>query len=149
MRLRDWKRDFGAVLAARLAITNRSQHRSVSRVLTSVARLLAYATISFSTPALAPVVARAQGAAADSGVPAQSIATSFPQNSDADGRRKVLAARGITYGLNYVGEWQANVSGGVSRGSDYIGRLEGLVDVDLGKIAGWQGLMFHVNGYQI
>jgi porin len=116
-------------------------------VLTSVARLLVYATIYVPTPALAPLVAGAQDATADSGVPAQSIATSFPQSGDADSRRKVLAARGITYGLNFVGECQANVSGGVSRGSDYIGRLEDLVNVDLGKIAGWQGLMFHFNGY--
>jgi porin len=118
-------------------------------VLTSVARLLVYATVSFSAPVLAPVLARAQDAAADSGIPAQSIATSFTQNADADGRRKVLAARGITFGLNYVGEWQGNVSGGLSQGSVYLGRLEGVVDIDLGKLAGRQGLTFHANGYQI
>ena len=112
--------------------------------------LLIYATILFSTLALASPGANAQDAAADSGIPSPSIATSFPHDGDADGRRKALASRGITYGLNYVGEnWQGNVSGGLSTGSIYSGRLEGVVDIDLGKLAGRQGLTFHANGFQI
>src|SRR5262245_62138098 len=67
----------------------------------------------------------------------------------ADAGRKVLAASGVTLSTNYVGEWQTNVSGGVSRGGDYIGRLEGVLDVDLAKLAGWNGLTFHANGFQI
>jgi porin len=66
-----------------------------------------------------------------------------------DPSRKALAASGLTFGFNHVGEWQANVSGGVSRGGDYIGRLEGVLDLDFARLAGWQGLHFHVNGYQI
>ena len=135
---RRWKRDEGAALSPRPAITNRSASRM----------LLICATISLSISALAPLLARAQDAATDSGIPAQSIATVLSQNGDVDGRRKALASRGITYGLNYVGEWQSDVSGGVSRGSIYIGRLEGLVDIDLGKL-GRQGLTFHANAFQI
>jgi carbohydrate-selective porin OprB len=48
-----------------------------------------------------------------------------------DGSRKALADKGITYELNYLGEWQANVAGGLSQGSIYIGRLEGVVDVEV------------------
>jgi porin len=83
------------------------------------------------------------------GIATQSIATSLPQNGDPEGRRATLAARGIAYQLNYVGEWQTNVSGGTSRGSDYIGRLEAVLDVDLDKFAGWNGLTFHTNVFQI
>ena len=65
------------------------------------------------------------------GIPSGSIATNFPQNGDPDGRRKALAERGVTYGFNYVGEFQGNVVGGISRGATYIGRLEGILDIDL------------------
>ena len=78
-----------------------------------------------------------------------SIAAPQSVLGEEDPGRKALAASGLTFGFNHVGEWQANVSGGVSRGGDYIGRLEGVLDLDLAKLAGWQGLNFHVNGYQI
>ena len=51
--------------------------------------------------------------------------------------------------MNYIGEWQTNVSGGVSRGSEYIGRLEGVIDIDMAKLARWRGWAFHINAYQI
>src|SRR5262249_54104334 len=63
--------------------------------------------------------------------------------------RAALAAKGVAYGLNHVGEWRANVAGGASLGGNYIGRLEGVLNLDLAKLAGWQGLNFHMNGYQI
>ena len=78
-----------------------------------------------------------------------SIATNFPNNGDSDGRRKALNDMGINYGLNYVGEWQGNVAGGIRRGSIYMGRLEGILDVDLEKRLGLKGLSFHANGFQI
>lgn len=95
-----------------------------------------------------PPVACAQSGAADNGIPAQSIAANFPQTIDVD-TRKALALKGVTYGLNYVAVWLSDVSGGVSRGSGYIGRLEGIVDVDFAKVAGWASLAFHANVYQI
>jgi porin len=78
-----------------------------------------------------------------------SIAAPQSVLGEEDPGRKALAASGLTFGFNHVGEWQANVSGGVSRGGDYIGRLEGVLNLDLAKLAGWQGLNFHLNGYQI
>ena len=137
------------LLPWRPTITFRLQHGSASRALTNVTHVLVYGSVIVSTLIVFPLVSRAQDSTAVTGIPAQSIATSLPQNDDAEGQRKALAARGMTYGLNYVGEWQGNVSGGVSRGSIYIGRLEGVVDIDLGKLAGRQGLTFHANGYQI
>jgi porin len=99
--------------------------------------------------ALFTTTAHAQDAANSNGIPEQSIATSLPQNGDPGGHRKALADRGITYGLNYIGEWQGNTSGGTSRGSIYIGRFEALVDVDLEKFSAWKGLSFHANAFQI
>jgi porin len=141
MPARGWKRNAGAVLSARRDL--RARQRSLSPA------LLINAGILLATLALAPVDAQAEDGAAASGIPDQSIATVLPHNGDADGHRKALAARGITYSLNYIGQWQGDVSGGVSRGSTYSGRLEGVLDIDLGKLAGHKGLSFHANGFQI
>ncbi|MBX9926224.1 MAG: carbohydrate porin [Hyphomicrobiaceae bacterium] len=83
------------------------------------------------------------------GVPSASIATSLPQNGDPTGARAALAGRGITGGVNYIGEVFGNTSGGIKRGAIYDGRLEVYLDVDFEKLSGWNGLTFHVNGYQI
>jgi porin len=107
-----------------------------------------YALVLISTGIVAPLTAFGQDVE-EKGIPARSIATTLPQNGDPDGSRKALAARGITYEWNYVGEWQANVAGGLSQGSIYIGRLESLINVDLAKLMGWQGLTLHANGFQI
>jgi porin len=109
----------------------------------------AYAVVLISASIAGPPPALGQDATSDQGIPAKSIARILPEHGDFDGSRKALAGRGITYEWNYVGEWQADVAGGVSRGSVYIGRLEGVIDVDLAKLMGWQGLTFHANGFQI
>lgn len=88
-------------------------------------------------------------AAASDGIPEQSIAKNFADNLDASGHRKALAGRGITYGVNYIGEYQANVDGGIKRGSTFVGRLEAVFDADLDKLYGLKGLTFHTNAYQI
>ena len=84
-----------------------------------------------------------------SGVPEQSIARNFPDNLDPGGHRRSLAARGITYALNYVGQYVANVDGGIRTGSTYLGRLEGILDIDFEKAAAWKGLTFHAHAFQI
>ncbi len=83
------------------------------------------------------------------GLPDASIASSLPNNGDPSGTRAALAARGITSGLSYIGEVLGNTSGGVKRGSIYAGRAEFYTDIDFEKLAGWKGLTFHVNAYQI
>lgn len=63
--------------------------------------------------------------------------------------RAALAGRGVTFALNYIGEVMAVVSGGVERQAQYGGLADFSVTADLGKLAGWQGLSFYANGYQI
>ena len=117
-----------------------------SRILVTLGWLIPLAAGSVSTL----TEARAQSLGADAnGIPPGSLAAGLPSNGDPDGRRKVLAERGVTYGVNYVGEWQNNVSGGIRTGGIYIGRLEGIVEMDLAKLVGANGLTFHANAFQI
>jgi porin len=81
------------------------------------------------------------------GLPKDSVATSLNGGLDASARA-ALAAKGVTYGVNYIGEAFAN-SGGAKDGSTYEGRLELLIDADLEKLWGVKGLTFHANAYQI
>lgn len=83
------------------------------------------------------------------GIPTPSIATSLPKQGDPFGSRAALAGIGITGGVNYIGEVLGNASGGVKRGGIYEGRLELYGDIDFDKLAGWKGLTFHANAYQI
>lgn len=83
-------------------------------------------------------------------VPDPSIAASLPTPfADPGGVRAALAQRGITYGINYVGEVFGNPSGGFRRGSIYEGLLEVAVDANFETLVGWKGLTFHASGYQI
>jgi porin len=63
--------------------------------------------------------------------------------------RAAMAGIGLTYGVNYVGEVFGNPTGGFRRGAIYEGFLELHADVDFEKLAGWEGLTFHVGGYQL
>ncbi|MEZ5856496.1 MAG: carbohydrate porin [Hyphomicrobiaceae bacterium] len=84
------------------------------------------------------------------GVPAASIATGLPPDlADPGGVRAHFAARGITYGANYIGEVWGVTSGGLKRGATYDGRLELYTQWDLQKLAGWRGLTFFANAFQI
>jgi porin len=85
----------------------------------------------------------------DDGIPTPSIATSLPQNGDPTGARAALAKRGITYGLNYTGEVLGNTSGGLKRSATYFGLLDVNTTIDFEKLAGWKGLTFFANAYQI
>ncbi|WP_291867485.1 carbohydrate porin [Bradyrhizobium sp.] len=78
-----------------------------------------------------------------------SIATGLPADGDPTGIRKWLGERGVTYGLVYTGEALGNASGGVRRGALYGGKLEGFVSANLEKLAGWRGLNFFSNAFQI
>ncbi len=83
------------------------------------------------------------------GIPNPSIATSLPKQGDPFGSRAALAGIGITGGVNYIGEVLGNASGGIKRGAIYDGRVELYGDIDFEKLAGWKGLTFHANAYQI
>jgi porin len=60
-----------------------------------------------------------------------------------------LRAMGVEYGFVYTGEVLSNASGGLRRGTIYDGKLEGFVRADLGKMAGWDGLTFYANAFQL
>jgi len=84
------------------------------------------------------------------GLPETSIATNFPREfADPGGVRAMLAGRGVTFALNYIGDTFQNPIGGYSRDGRYIGRLDLEIGVDLEKAMGWKGLRFFANGYQI
>ncbi len=83
------------------------------------------------------------------GIPSPSIATSLPGNGDPGGVRRRLSEVGVTYGFIYTGEVIGNTTGGIRRGAIYEGLLEAYVEVDLEKLAGWQGLSFFSNSFQI
>jgi porin len=84
------------------------------------------------------------------GIPDPSIASSLPQElADPGGVCSALARRGITFGVNYIGEGLGNPDGSFKRSTYYDGRLEIVVEAEMEKVVGWKGLLFHANGYQI
>jgi porin len=82
-------------------------------------------------------------------LPVPSIATSLPQNGDPAGFRQWLAERGVVYGFEYTNDLLANVRGGNKTGAIDQGKLQGVLTVDFGKLAGWNGLSLFANFFQI
>jgi len=82
-------------------------------------------------------------------LPEPSIATSLPHNGDPAGYRKWLGQRGVVYGLEYTNDVLSNVRGGTKTGTIDQGKLHGILTVDFGKLAGWNGLTGFVNVFQI
>jgi porin len=83
------------------------------------------------------------------GRPVPSIATSLPANGDPGGYRKWLGDRGVVYGLEYTNDILSNVHGGLRTGTIDQGKLQGILTVDFGKLAGWNGLSLFANFFQI
>ena len=81
----------------------------------------------------------------DTGIPEFSIAGDLPYNPV----RTALASYGIKSGLNYTGEYYNVTSGGLSRGSTYNGLIETYTDIDLEKLLGWKGAVFHTNSFYV
>jgi porin len=110
--------------------------------------LLAMAAAFAGTTATAQTIA--QESDRIPGLPEPSIGSSLPRDlADPGGVRSALARRGITFGVNYIGEVLGNPTGGFSQGTYYDGRLELAVAADLEKTMGWRGLSFFANAYQI
>jgi porin len=111
---------------------------------------LAAACLAAAADLLAATAVAARADNDPSGIPETSIATSLPPAlADPRGIRKDLATRGITVGANYIGEVFGVAAGGLNRDTHYDGRLELWLDADLDALAGWKGLTFHANAYQI
>ena len=98
---------------------------------------------------LVPEMAFGQPLTVQDGIPLPSIATSLPQNGDPAGLRKWLGDHGVVYNLIYTNDTLSNISGGLKRGTINQGKLETIVMVDFGKLAGWDGLQFYANSFQI
>jgi porin len=96
----------------------------------------------------APALAQEEGPGGN-GITPPSIATSLPHNGDPTGLRKRLADHGTTFNLIYTNDVLANVHGGIQRGVIDQGKLEFNMAADFGKLAGWQGLSFYTNIFQI
>jgi porin len=79
-----------------------------------------------------------------------SIVTALPLFADiATYRQQIYDQRGVQYQFTYIGDGQANLSGGVRRGAIYTGRLETVFEADLGKLVGWEGGAVHFNTFAI
>ncbi|MFD0987948.1 carbohydrate porin [Methyloligella solikamskensis] len=63
--------------------------------------------------------------------------------------RTAWAERGIAVSASYAGEVFANLAGGLEEAVTYDGLLDLAVDADLERLAGWKGLCFHANAFQI
>jgi porin len=81
--------------------------------------------------------------------PQPTIATSLPANGDPWGTRRWLAEHGVTFALVHTTELLSNLRGGIRRGTIFDGKLEAMVGVDLGRLAGLEGLSFYSNSFQI
>ena len=83
------------------------------------------------------------------GVPDISIAPVLPHGGDPGGIRKALSERGVVYALEYTNDLLSNVRGGFRTGTIDQGKLQGILTIDLEKLAGLPGLSFFANGFQI
>jgi porin len=81
--------------------------------------------------------------------PQPTIATSLPSGGDPFGTRHWLAERGITFGFIHTTEVLSNVTGGLARRTIFDGKLEAMLGIDLGRLAGWDGLSFYTNAFQL
>jgi porin len=100
-------------------------------------------------------VLSAAGAANDFGTPAWAQAhradepVEFSQptlTGDWGGLRSHLERNGVTFTLNYTNDFLANVRGGIGRGAVGLGVFQPQLDLDLGKLVGWDGGRFHTHG---
>jgi len=105
--------------------------------------------VSWIGAALVATGCLAQAPPAQSVAPQTSIASSLPNNGDLFGARAWLADRGVTYGFVHTTEALSNVAGGIKRGTVFDGKLETLIGVDFGKLAGLEGLTFYSNILQL
>ena len=113
----------------------------------SPARVLGCASIA--SWLLASTALRADPPAPDAA--AQAPKGFFQRDSplpDPGGERAELADKGIVFGLIYTGEVFGNPAGGYRQGAVYNGLLTAGLDVDFGKLAGWEGLKFHALAYE-
>jgi porin len=82
-------------------------------------------------------------------ISALNVSPSLAPLADPGGLRSALEDKGITFWVNYIGEAMRNMRGGLKRGTIYEGRLDLQLDVNLETLAGFNGLTFHAQLFQI
>jgi porin len=105
--------------------------------------------LSAASFAASDALAQAWWHSVHDGIPEPSVATSLPYNGDFSGLRKWAADHGVVYGLEYTNDVLSNVRGGLRTGTIDQGKLQGILTVDLGKLADWNGLSLFTNVFQI
>jgi porin len=63
--------------------------------------------------------------------------------------RKMMADRGFSFQINWVGDTIGNATGGTKRTVIHQGRFDFEGDLDFEKLAGWNGLKAHANVFSI
>ena len=66
-------------------------------------------------------------------------------SGDWGGLRSTLERNGVTFTLNYTNDFLANVHGGIGRGAIGLGAFQPALDLDVAKLAGWDGGHFHTH----
>ena len=109
----------------------------------SVRRLVAW-TIAFAGAFFANCPADI-GASAWAQAPSDNLWTRPALSGDWGGLRSTLERNGVTFTFNYTNDFLANVRGGIGRGAIGLGAFQPALDLDLGKLAGWDGGHFHTH----
>src|SRR6185369_2508722 len=104
-----------------------------------------------SVASVLPVLAMASLAATLDANAEDKPATGVPEESIAqdwnDPVRAAFAQRGVTYGVNWIGEYWNVANGGNSQGSNFNGLLVTYTDIDLEKLSGWKGGTIRASAY--
>src|SRR4029078_11049791 len=85
------------------------------------------------------------GASAWAQAPSDNFWTRPALSGDWGGLRSTLEPSGVTFTLNYTHDFLANVHGGIGRGAICLGAFQPALELDLGKLAGWNGGHFHTH----
>ena len=94
-------------------------------------------------------VAQPESTSQASGGYVRSVEPSLGPLADPFGLRAFLKPQGVEYSLTYIVDVLGNPTGGVRRGAIVEDRLNLRLNLDLGKIAGWEGATIHANAYFI
>jgi porin len=89
---------------------------------------------------------------AEDAAPAKDASGLFQQETltgDWFGARKQLENIGVQLGADEIFDSLADPTGGQKQGAAFEGRFEGFLNIDLGKVLGLNGAIFHANAYQI
>ncbi|TXN00395.1 carbohydrate porin [Methylobacterium sp. WL64] len=84
-----------------------------------------------------------------SAVATTSIQATLGDAADPTGLRRFLSDRGVVLSFNAIADILGDTNGGTRRTATVLGRLDMQLDVDLDRLAGWKGLAFRAEAYQI